>query len=282
VARQPQQPAKKKKRRKARRGALPLDAMASETLRLLIRAFIRRGHSIDDIVRHCEGVGRHYHPPTDPQSDAKGISRDDWVEIMYIWSSDPNYVGPEGQPRPLPIYGPAPSLEALHQRVGSKRTLTEVCHQMLATGTARREEALLVALAHAPILFPAGSAEQSDHHLHFVHSALLNVEHNAAPRQGERWVERLAICNRFPESALGAYSSSAKEHAQDFLVVETANMHRIAASSAASDPTVEATLHVFFSARKTDGRVAEATELSKAASRPKGSLEAGRPRKSTS
>jgi hypothetical protein len=282
VARRPQPPAQKKKRPKAQRRALPLDAMASEMLKLLMRAFIRRGHSIDDIVRHCEAAGRQYQPSMDPQSDAQGISRDDWVQIMYTWSSDPNYVGAEGQPRPLPIDGPAPSLEALHQRVGSKRTLMEVCHQMVATGAARMEETHLVAVANAPIVFPAGSAEQNDHHLHFLHSALLNVEHNAAPQQAERWVERLAICHRFPESALGAYSNSAKKHAQDFLTIETANMHRIATSSGTSDHTVEAMLHVFFSARKTERLVAETADLSEGASKPKDSLEVGGPRKSTS
>jgi hypothetical protein len=59
-------------------------------------------------------------------------------------------------------------------------------------------------------------------------------------------------------------------------------MHRIATSSGASDHTVEAVLHVFFSARKTEGVEAEPADLSEGASKPKDSLKVGGPRKSAS
>ena len=244
----------------ADRAARPLDSVASDVLELLTREFMRRGHSVDDMVRKCEEVARDYQPPVLHEGRIEGISRDNWLHIPDLWSMDPDYVDEEGRPLPLPVEGPAPSLEDLHRRVGSKLGLMEVRRQMLASGAAKEEAGRLVAAAHTPILFPAGSAEQIDHHMHFVHSALLNVEHNSDPPAGVRWVERFAVCRAFPISALGPYSNSAKERAEEFLIRESAAMQRLASSAPSEGLSAEATLHVFYSARAKEGSAARMTE----------------------
>lgn len=252
-------PTQKNKQRKAHRSAIPLDALALQTLRLFVGTLIRCGYSADDIAQQCKVFGQQYEPQSPPAHDDEGVSRDAWVQILTLWSLDPDYVDAEGQPLALRIRGAAPSIESLLERVDSKLSLEEVCDQLLSTGAARKDEDLLVAIAHAPIVFPPGSAEQSAHHLHLLHSVLHNIEHNAAPADGALWVERQSICHEFPQSALAAYSRATSERAQKFLESEDATMHRIASFTPSKDRAVRATVHVIFSAR--DMRTSEGPSI---------------------
>jgi len=84
-----------------------------------------------------------------------------------------------------------------------------------------------------------------------LHSALLNIEHNAAAPQEALWVERQAICHNFPTSALNAYSVAMTKRAQNFLESEDATMDRIASFTPSNDQLMQATVHIFYSARKT-------------------------------
>jgi hypothetical protein len=246
------QPAKKKKQRKALQSARPLDAMVLRTLNLFMRTLIRCGYSSAEVMRQCEEFGRQIESRAQRAEVAGDARQDDWFQIMTLWSMDPEYVDEEGQPLALRIQGNAPSVEALLSRVGSRLPLKEACNQLLTTGVAKRVNRRLVAIAHAPIVFPAGSAEQGAHHLQLLHSVLLNIEHNTAPPDGSRWVERQAICHNFPESALAAYSEATSERAQNFLEQEDATMHRIATFTPSNGRYLRATVQILFSARETD------------------------------
>ncbi len=246
------QPAKKKKQRKALSSARPLDGMVLQTLKLFMRTLMRCGYSSEEVTQQCAAFGRQMRAP-DERLPVEGKARqDDWVQILTLWSMDPDYVDAEGQPLALRIRGSAPSIEALLNRVGSHLTSGEVCDQLVTTGVAKRVNGRLVAVAHAPIVFPAGSAEQGAHHLQLLYSVLLNIEHNSAPPDGSRWVERQAICHNFPESALAAFSAAASQRAQIFLQQEDATMHRIATFTPSNGRTVRATVQLSFSAREID------------------------------
>lgn len=173
---------------------------------------------------------------------------DDWVQVLTLWSMDPQYVDAHGKPRILRTRGPAPSVEDLVRRSGTTLALEEVCRKLVRTGAARNVKGGLAAEAHAPILFPPGSTEQSEYHLDLLHSVLLNIEHNAYPRTGARWVERQTISHNFPESALSAYSATTTRRAQTFLQREDARMHQIANRAPSAERTVRAKVHVLFSA----------------------------------
>lgn len=223
--------------------------MALQTLKLFVRTLIRCGYSADDVARQCKDFGRQFESLSQLGHDDDGVSHDEWVQILTLWSLDPDYVDSEGRPLALKVRGAAPSIEALLKRVDSKLSLDEVRNQLLSTGVARKEKDRLVAIAHAPIVFPTGSAEQSAHHLHLLHSVLHNIEQNAAPPDGALWVERQSICHHFPQSALAAYSTATAERAQKFLESEDATMHRIATFTPSKGRAVRATVHVIFSAR---------------------------------
>jgi hypothetical protein len=251
VAVRQQQPAKKKKQRDAQRGVVPLDSMAIQILEKLMRSFDRGGYSVEDVARQCQILARSFQSHRHPGRQDDGVSRDPWFQILGLWARDPDYVDSQGRPLALRLRGSAPSIEALLKEVGSKLPPDEACSQLITTGAARKVKNRLVANEHVPIVFPPGSAEQSAYHLQLLHSVLLNIEHNAASPERSLWVERQAICHNFPASALGAYSVAMTKRAQNFLESEDATMHRIASFAPSSDQTMQATVHIFYSARNT-------------------------------
>jgi len=248
VTREKKHAAKKKKHRKALPAGLPLDRVADQTLTTILRTLFECGYSQDAIVNRVSELAAQSNPI--PRENR--VSRDDWVQIVTLWSLDPNYVDDDGQPKTLSVHGPAPSVEALLNRVDSRLSLAEVCDQLLAKGVARQVGERLAVNAHAPIVFDRGTSEQSAYHLEMLHSVSLNIEHNSSPANGAVWVERQAICHNFPASALPSYSSATRKRAQDFLEVEDATMHRIATVTPSNGRAVRATVHILFSARETD------------------------------
>ncbi len=229
-----------------------------EILWLLMRALRRSGLSMEDVSRQLIALEKRMSRSSTPKARHSTAEPDDWVQIMTLWSMDPVYVDEDGRPVPLRLRGPAPSIEALLQRVGSALTVEEVCTQLISTGAAKRVRGCLHAIAHAPIVFPRGSAEQSAHHLDLLHWVLLNIEHNAAAPDGALWVERQSICHNFPQAALSAYSSATQDRVQAFLAKEDANMHRIASFTPSNGHTVRATVQVLFSARSAEGAMSAA------------------------
>ena len=251
MTREQKHAAKKKKHRKVLRAGLPLDRVADQTLTTTLRTLFECGYSQNAIVDRVSALARESKSRFRRPPEENRASRDDWVQIVTLWSLDPNYVDEDGQPRALPVYGPAPSVEALLKRVDSRLSPSEVCDQLLAKGVARRVGEQLAVNAHAPIVFDPGTPEQSAYHLQMLHSVTRNIEHNSSPANGAVWVERQAICHNFPESALPAYSTDTRKRAQAFLEVEDATMHRIATVTASNGRTVRATVHILFSARET-------------------------------
>jgi hypothetical protein len=240
--------------------------MALQILEKLMRSFDRGGYSVEDVARQCRILARNFGSHRQRGRNGAGLSRDPWFQILGLWARDPDYVDSEGRPLALRLRGAAPSIEALLKEVGSKMSSDEACNQLISTGAARKEGTRLVAIEHAPIVFPPGSAEQSAYHLQFLHSALLNIEHNAASPQEALWVERQAICHNFPASALSAYCVAMTKRAQNFLESEDATMHRIASFTPSNDQPVQATVHIFYSARTTvsldDPSISHPNELS--------------------
>src|SRR5262249_22946962 len=108
-----------------------------------------------------------------------------------------------------------------------------------------------------------------------------NIEHNASPGRGARWVERQTICHNFPESALSAYSATTARRAQNFLEREDARMHQIANAPPGRERTVRTKVHVLFSAlpAPSTGRARGAALRTERSAAPTGSRRRG-PRRS--
>ncbi|MFL6600832.1 MAG: hypothetical protein ACJ8R9_05820 [Steroidobacteraceae bacterium] len=228
---------------------VPFDALASETLRLIIKAFLRCGYSPRDIGVRAKAEAARIARRVRPVGNGARIDQDDWARVVTLWSTEPEYVDEDGAPLILRIRGPAPSIEALVRRVESKLTLEEVCNGLLRAGAVRKVGRRLAAEAHPALVYPSGSKDQSAHQLRALNALVWTFEHNSNLNPNAvPWVERWATAQVFPESAVTAYSLEATSRAMAFLKEQDALMQRLASSTKPEGRKVRAHLHVFFSA----------------------------------
>lgn len=228
-----------------------LDPLAIETLQLAIRTFLRWGYSPEAIVQGVIAESRHL-PAIDADIARPGhwIDAEDWHRVVTLWSRQPQYVDEVGNPRPLPIWGAAPSIEALVREVKTTLSIREVCDGMLKAGAAKRLGQLMVAEGIYPqFLYPPGALELGAHRLRVLHCLVKNFEHNTRQSSGSlRWIERCAIAQQFPEAAVEAYNLGAEKRVTAFLRQEDAIMDGIASSNSVTERTVRMHVHVFLSA----------------------------------
>src|ERR1700753_3902357 len=130
-----------------------------------MRAFIRYGYMPRDITKEFAAHGRRLSRAAKRPRQETPTKDDDWVQVLTLWTMDPEYVDERGNPRVLRARGAAPSLEALVRRVDSKGTTQNVCRNLIRTGAARKVGTKYIAVAHGPILFPSGSKDQAAYHL---------------------------------------------------------------------------------------------------------------------
>ena len=278
-----------KSRKRAVPPRVPFDALASQTLQLVLKTFLRCGYSAHDIGARAAIEAARIAPDVRPVGSGSQIEQDDWARVVTLWSTEPEYVDENGAPRVLRIRGPAPSIEALLQRVDSNLTADEACNSLLQTGAARRVGRRLAARAHPALVFPPGSPEQSAHHLRVLNAILWNFEHNANLKgRDPAWVERRVTAQTLPASTLTSYSLEANERAMAFLAQEDARMERLVKTTPSDGRSLRAYLHVIFSAPEHDSpRMSSQSAGSKLGSTkqtdaPARTVRAERPRRSAS
>jgi hypothetical protein len=234
-----------------------LDAFAAETLRLVIRTFLRWGYSPEAIERGVIAESAPQ-PPIDVGITSAGdwIDAEDWHRIVTLWSRQPEYVDENGNPRPLPIWGEAPSIEALVHEVKTTWSVREVCDGMLKAGAARKIGEFMVAEGVYPqFLYPPGALELETHRLRVLHCLMKNFAHNAqASSSHSRWIERRATALQFPESAVEAYNLDVEKRLTAFLRQEDAIMDGIVNTRPPSGRTIRLHVQVFLSAPEYRGQ----------------------------
>jgi hypothetical protein len=94
-----------------------LDSQAIEAVVRFVRVLARCGCTPKDIAQEVLKAGREI--PKSWAQTAKSAIReiDVAVHVLTVWFAEPAYLDPKGNPRPLPLHGPGPSLEALSMRV---------------------------------------------------------------------------------------------------------------------------------------------------------------------
>jgi hypothetical protein len=237
-------------RRMRREPGLPLDTLASETLRLFMRTFTRWGYSPTALMRGIRTEAAQLPPVRRGPPRASWIEVEDWTRIGTVWSNDPDYVNELGTPLLLKLRGAAPSLESLINRAELKLTVEEARQRLLSVGAARMVgRRLAAATAHPVFVYAAGSREQSAHHLSVLNALLWNFEYNANPAPGEApWFERRATAPQFPAAALSTYNLDLAKRATVFLDQEDALMERLGNSMRSRDRKLRAHIHMFMSA----------------------------------
>jgi hypothetical protein len=162
---------------------LDLDSLAKEALVNLAWLFAACGFSLEEasatFTTECSRVPRQL----GRRARASGRFSDEASHAITLWHMDPQYLGPRARPIPLPLNGPAPSLEALIKRVNPKLNFPAVLAYFRAAKTLKK-----VGLLYVPtrryVAHKAHTRFQSMHSLRVVSGLLRTVRRNG---MGPRW-----------------------------------------------------------------------------------------------
>ena len=237
----------RRSRRRDRAPGVPLDSLASQTLRLVARAFLRCGYSASELAARFKAYAEN--PPRSLRMNGRGNRLDihDPAHVLTLWSTDPEYVDAYGRPRALPLRGSAASIESLVQRVSATLSAEDALGLLLDTDTVKKSGRKYIPNAQY-VLHRRKSKTQSAHHLRILNALVRNFEFNSKLKVGDlSWPQRVAECPDFPAKELGAFISEFDERTVASLDAEDHTMARIAQKSGKDARRVRATVHQFFS-----------------------------------
>jgi hypothetical protein len=181
-----------------RRQHLRLDGQATEAIRHFAWLLVRSGFSRDEAVQAFRAACDVIPSRVGAHGIGSGCTADEASHVITLWYMRSEYLDRRGHPLPLPLGGPAPSLEALVQLVNPALTLQSVLRYLNAgRGLTRRGDKYLPR-GRAVALRP-GTTFHTAHHLRAVSGLLRTIEHNA--RGKPQWFEYLAD-GIIPESKL--------------------------------------------------------------------------------
>jgi hypothetical protein len=144
--------------------------------------------------------------------------RDRIARVLSGWHQDPDYIGPDGKPRRLPLEGPAPSYADLVKRYGGDVPPTTILRELKRTGavTATDDETLEVLRRNYRLdtVDPEALARAGSVLADIGHTVTHNLYHDA--RQQSRFEARASNVN-IPPWALPAYRKFIYDESQAFL-----------------------------------------------------------------
>jgi len=210
-----------------RDGRFPLDDLSTEILRLTARRIAEGGYSLDEALANfkafCEeiprSVGQHSRrcPIAEPG------------QVLTLWYTKPEYLNKRARPIQLPLYGPAPSIEALVNEVHPLMTVSEALDYLDASHMLKRDGALFAPRSRF-IRLPAKSAYQSALHLKALAGLLRTIDHNAQnERQWFQYVAEGLVPEHTLRSAVRDFRPSGMEllkYADDFILRRAGDQKR--------------------------------------------------------
>jgi hypothetical protein len=235
---------------------LPLDKLAIETGQHCLWTIVRAGYSKSALAAAIQGWLADVPPSVRPQGTGGRIDSDDIAHVFTLWNRDPDYLFANGLPRPIPLRGPAPSIEALYARVRPQVTFEEAHDSFLRTNALDRVGDLYVPNRDALIYF--GDPQlASAHALRMLHLAALNSEHNANPdRQGQPWYERIADSPHFPVADVDVFMGGSIKRAMEFLKGEDTVMERHANNAEPGMPVGRVSVSLFYAFQRRNEEAA--------------------------
>jgi hypothetical protein len=176
--------------RPRRRGErLALDAQATEAITHFAWLIARCGFSRDEAARTFRSVCQAIPAHVGDGGIGSGRMADEASHVITLWYMTSGYLDRRGKPLPLPLEGPAPSLEALTRQVNPGLTVASVLDylnagkNLIRRGNVYLPRGRAVALRHnTPFLIA--------HNLRAVTGLLRSVEHNSRGRP--QWFEYCA------------------------------------------------------------------------------------------
>jgi hypothetical protein len=158
--------------------------------------------------------------------------------VLTLWFSEPAYCDSSGNPRPLPLRGPAPSLESLSLRAGPKLEVEKVLRHLLRPAVLRRERDCYVPRDRV-LFFPGSGSPYHARSLRALNAMLSTLEHNARPRtttQGR--FERFAVNLRVPVSQVESFDQRLLKRGDNFLVETDSDLLGCERAGDPNEPTV--------------------------------------------
>lgn len=241
-------PTRKKPQRPGRAAdqRIPLDAVARSTVKLFAQTMVRAGYSPGALTEQFERRVASAPRPSGRKAKQAEPSFHDTGHVLTLWESDPDCVDEDGQPRALPIRGPAPSVEALVKRARPHLPLDEALDLFLRTHTLRKVGRKLIPTDESIIHSPQ-SKTQSTHHLLVLNQLLRNFAFNSKVRPGApRWTQRVVECPDFPLDELPILIAEVAARANRFLKSYDHSLARIARKAASETPRVRPAINLFF------------------------------------
>jgi len=222
-----------------------LDPVVDEAVERFVRVLVRWGasrHVVHRAFRRAwESVPRRI-AEQDQRASRKWI---DVSHVLTLWFDDPFYVDARGDPLPLPLRGPAPSLASLIQHVDSAIDPKQVLKMLIRADAVRRIGGRYAPRGRA-VAFRGTGAPVHAQNLRALLGMLRTLEHNIEPKDKvPPWFEYVAENPRFPVSAREAYDARLREDAMTFLRNQDSRMLNCERTAKPGEPTVRIGVGVY-------------------------------------
>lgn len=221
-----------------RDGTASLGTTSLEAVDRFVRILARCGGAPGDIDVAVRAACRRI--PKAWRVRARGAKREisDAAHVLTLWFTEPAFLDPLGEPRPLPLRGSSQSLAALVRSVDSRLDAREVLRYLLLTGAVRPAGARYVPRARSVLLRGARGPDYF-RTLRVLANMLRTLEHNVRPQRVVRgWFEYFAENPRFPASARAAFDARVNRLGKEFLYRLDAYMRRREIRRRPGEPTV--------------------------------------------
>jgi len=194
-----------------------LDAVVDEATERFVRVLVLRGTSRRNVQRAFRRAWLRI--PQRIAEHERRTSRDlnDVSHVLTLWFGDPFYVDARGDPLPLPLRGPAPSLASLIQHIDPALDARQVLKCLIRADAVRQVGSRYAPRSRA-VAFRGIGAPLHARNLRALLGMLRTLEHNNEPKDKvPAWFEYVAENPRFPVSAREPFDVRFREDAMTFL-----------------------------------------------------------------
>lgn len=222
-----------------------LDAIVDEATERFVRVLVRRGVSERKVRRAFRRAWLRV--PRDVAEHNRRASREliDVGHVLTLWFGDPLYVDARGDPLPLPLRGPAPSLASLVQHVDPTLSVSQVLKCLIRADAVRPRGRRYSPHSRA-VAFRGTGAPLHARNLRALLGMLRTLEHNIEPKDKVApWFEYVAENPRFPVSAREPFDVSLREDAMTFLRNQDSRMLSQQRKLKPGEPTVRMGVGVY-------------------------------------
>ena len=181
-----------------------------QTVIAFLLALLRCGYSKGSLSQIVTSAFQHLPELLGAVPVAPRDELNDPAHLLTVWRSQPPYLH-NGRPRPLPLRGPAPSIESLIREVNPRLKLQTVMAYLQAANALTK-----VGRRFAPATDTVSTYDTPYHasnQLQTLSAALLNFDHNYGSKDRPRWYDFHAECPRFPVEKLPQFLQYVYEQA---------------------------------------------------------------------